>query len=108
MKASKLVVSPHVRAIPSPPIDKIHGRVNELRRLGRPPINLGQAVPGFPPAVEILNRVRSVLHEDWVHLYGPDPGLPALREAIAACQEKGYLGRDILGSGYSLSLSIVE
>ena len=29
-----------------------------------------------------------------------------LREAIAACRDKGYLGNDILGSGYSLSIHV--
>lgn len=29
-----------------------------------------------------------------------------LQEAIAACREKGYLGRDILGSGYGLEMQV--
>lgn len=83
MSNSTLICSSNVRSIPTPPIDKIHRRVNALRAEGREIINLGQAVPGFSPAPEILDAVRKVLDEGWVHVYGPDPGMPGLRRAVA-------------------------
>src|SRR6266852_5274244 len=66
--------------------------IGETRRwvLGRtfpadkPLIDLSQAVPGYPPALELRQHLGELLLDPAVHGYTPILGLAALREAYAA------------------------
>ena len=49
----------------------------------RPLIDLSQAVPGYPPAMELRKHLGELLLDPTVHGYTPILGLPALREAYA-------------------------
>jgi len=50
----------------------------------RPLIDLSQAVPGYPPALELRRHLGELLLDPALHGYTPILGLPALREAYAA------------------------
>src|SRR3990167_10136479 len=50
----------------------------------RPLIDLSQAVPGYPPALELRKHLGELLLDPAVHGYTPILGLPVLREAYAA------------------------
>ena len=51
----------------------------------RPLINISQAAPTAPPPEGLRQAMADLIMTDpTVHLYGPDLGLPALREALAA------------------------
>lgn len=50
----------------------------------RPLIDLSQAVPGYPPALELRRHLGERLLDPTCHGYTPILGLPALREAYAA------------------------
>ena len=50
----------------------------------RPLIDLSQAVPGYPPAMELRRHLGELLLDPAMHGYTPILGLPALRENYAA------------------------
>jgi aspartate/methionine/tyrosine aminotransferase len=50
----------------------------------RPLVDLSQAVPGYPPALELRRYLGELLLDPAVHGYTPILGLPALRENYAA------------------------
>src|SRR5688572_24371846 len=50
----------------------------------RPLIDLSQAVPGYPPAMELRRHLGERLLDPTMHGYTPILGLPALREDYAA------------------------
>ena len=50
----------------------------------RPLVDLSQAVPGYPPALELRRHLGELLLDPAVHGYTPILGLPALRENYAA------------------------
>ena len=50
----------------------------------RPLIDLSQAVPGYPPAIELRQHLGERLLDPSMHGYTPILGLPALREDYAA------------------------
>ncbi len=59
----------------------------------RPLIDLSQAVPGYPPALELRQHLGKLLLDPGVHGYTPILGLPALREAYAAHLSSFYADR---------------
>jgi len=50
----------------------------------RPLIDLSQAVPGYPPALELRRHLGEILLDPAMHGYTPILGLPALRDDYAA------------------------
>ena len=50
----------------------------------RPLIDLSQAVPGYPPALELRRHLGELLLDPAMHGYTPTLGLPTLRQAYAA------------------------
>jgi len=65
-------------------IDLIKARTDELCHVGADIINLGQAIPNFPPSPKALAAARQALAEPATHVYSPDAGLLALRQALCA------------------------
>ena len=49
----------------------------------RPLIDLSQAVPGYPPALDLRRHLGELLLDPAMHGYTPTLGLPVLREAYA-------------------------
>lgn len=56
----------------------------------RPLIDLSQAVPGYPPALELRRHLGELLLDPAMHGYTPTLGLPALREAYAGHLSEFY------------------
>ena len=52
-------------------------------------INLAQGFPDFPLDPTLIGLVEKAMHDGHAQ-YAPMPGLPALREAIAAKMERCY------------------
>ena len=66
----------------------------------RPLIDLSQAVPGYPPALEMRKHLGQLLLDPAMHGYTPILGLPALRETYAAHLSSFYgarIGADEVG-----------
>lgn len=59
----------------------------------RPLIDLSQAVPGYPPALELRRHLGKLLLDPAVHGYTPILGLPGLREQYAAHLSSFYAAR---------------
>ena len=57
-------------------------RARALEAQGRSVIHLELGEPDFPTPAHIVEAAKKALDEGWTH-YGPTPGLPELREAIA-------------------------
>jgi aspartate aminotransferase len=62
-------------------------RARALEAQGRDIIHLEIGEPDFPTPRHIVEAAKQALDEGWTH-YGPAPGLPELRQSIAA-----YIGR---------------
>ncbi|MGK3107116.1 aminotransferase [Streptomyces sp. WAC05858] len=53
-------------------------------------LDLAQAAPSYPPAPAMIEHVTKVAHEPNGAAYVPSPGLPRLRDAVAADLSRGY------------------
>ena len=85
---SEVTVPPipeRVRSVAMPPIDALNTRMAELNAAGGDVISLGQSVPFFGPPPQMIDAVREALDNfgPRLHTYGPDAGIPELREALA-------------------------
>jgi aspartate/methionine/tyrosine aminotransferase len=76
-------ISERIRTLTPALIDIIKARTDELRRAGADVINLGQAIPNFPPSPKALAAAGRALAEPDTHVYSPDAGLLPLRRALA-------------------------
>ena len=74
-----------VRMVTMPPIDALNTRMAEINAAGGDVISLGQSVPFFGPPPEMIEAVRDALDNfgPRLHTYGPDAGIPELRQALA-------------------------
>ncbi len=57
-------------------------RAQQLQAQGREVIHLEIGEPDFPTAPHIVEAAARALRSGWTH-YGPSPGIPQLREAVA-------------------------
>ena len=71
------------------PIGAAHALVPQ-RTNDRPLLDLSQAAPSFPPAPVVADRVADVAHRPDGARYAPQPGLPAVRRAVAADLTDAY------------------
>ena len=78
-----VTVPSRVRGIELPPFDPLNLRASELRAAGHDVISLGQALPFYPPPPSALAAARQALDTREVNIYSTDPGMPALRAALA-------------------------
>ena len=76
-------VPSRIRAIELPPFDPLNLRAAELRAAGHDVISLGQALPFYGPPPSALAAARAALATPEVNIYSTDPGMPALRSALA-------------------------
>jgi aminotransferase len=76
-------VPSHIAGIMSPVIDVVKERAAYWRRQGRDIVNLGQAVPGFPPPQAAIQAAQRALEEPDTHSYSADAGILPLRKALA-------------------------
>jgi aspartate/methionine/tyrosine aminotransferase len=84
-----VAANPWLAAVePSPIAETRRWVVGRSFPADRPLIDLSQAVPGYPPALELRRHLGELLLDPTMHGYTPTLGLPALREDYAA-----HLGR---------------
>jgi aminotransferase len=69
--------------IEMPPIAAIMDRVREMQARGETVFPMAQAVPWYPPPQEALSQLSRRLFDLSTSGYGPDPGLPGPRRALA-------------------------
>ncbi len=74
-----------VRRVTMPPIDELNTWMAETNAAGGDVISLGQSVPFFGPPSEMIEAARGALDNfgPRLHTYGPDAGIPELRDALA-------------------------
>src|SRR5215467_3940987 len=92
-------ISERVSAIAGSATLAVDAKAKALRAAGRPVIGFGAGEPDFPTPGYIVEAAQRACAEPRFHKYSPTPGLPELREAVAA-----KTGRD---SGYQVSASQV-
>ncbi len=81
-----ITIPDRVRSVAMPPIDALNTRMIQMNAGGSDVISLGQSVPFFGPPHQMLDAVRDALDSfgPRLHTYGPDAGIPELRESLAA------------------------
>jgi aspartate/methionine/tyrosine aminotransferase len=75
-------------------------------------LDLAQAAPSYPPAAEMIEHVASVAREPNGAAYVPSPGLPRLREALAADLSRSYgspvgVGQIVITAGCNQAFCLV-
>ena len=92
-------VSKRVSAISESATLAVDAKARALKAAGRPVIGFGAGEPDFPTPDYIVEAAQEACTKPRFHHYSPTPGLPELREAVAA-----KTARD---SGYQVSASQV-
>src|SRR5215467_13839470 len=92
-------ISERVSAITESATLAVDAKAKALKAAGRPVIGFGAGEPDFPTPGYIVAAAQRACAEPRFHHYSPTPGLPELREAVAA-----KTARD---SGYQVSASQV-
>jgi len=92
-------ISERVSAITESATLAVDAKAKALKAAGRPVIGFGAGEPDFPTPDYIVAAAQRACAEPRFHHYSPTPGLPELREAVAA-----KTARD---SGYQVSTSQV-
>lgn len=75
-------INTSVAAVHPPPITEVLGWLGGRKDPGLPLIDLCQAVPSYPPAVEMTRHMKELLDDPTIARYTPDEGLPEVREAV--------------------------
>jgi aspartate/methionine/tyrosine aminotransferase len=88
------VPAPTIRATETPPIPAARAWAARYDGAAGPPIDLTQAVPGYPPHPALLERIAEAAGSRAAAGYGPIEGDAALREALAA-DLSGFYGAPI-------------
>jgi aspartate aminotransferase len=85
-------ISARVRAITESATLAVDAKARALKAAGRPVIGFGAGEPNFPTPAYIVEAAQRACAEPRFHKYTPAPGLPELREAIAAvtARDTGY------------------
>ena len=92
MTAAHRRISERVSAITESATLAVDAKAKALRAAGRPVIGFGAGEPDFPTPDYIVAAARRACAEPRFHKYSPTPGLPELREAVAAktARDSGY------------------
>ncbi len=73
----------------------VDAKAKAMKAAGRPVIGFGAGEPDFPTPENIVEAAVAAARNPAMHRYTPAPGIPALREAIAA--------KTLRDSGYEIS-----
>ncbi|HYC64169.1 MAG TPA: aminotransferase [Reyranellaceae bacterium] len=85
LKAAVPSANPWLAAVEPSPIGETRRWVSSRTfPADKPLIDLSQAVPGYPPAMELRRHLGELLLDPAMHGYTPILGLPSLRESYAA------------------------
>ncbi len=85
-------ISARVAAIAESATLAVDSKAKALKAAGRPVIGFGAGEPDFPTPGYIVEAAQRACAEPRFHKYTPTPGLPELREAVAAktARDSGY------------------
>ncbi len=85
-------ISARVGAIAESATLAVDAKYKALRAAGVDVIGFGAGEPDFPTPAPIVEAAIAAARDEGMHHYTPPPGLPALREAIAAktARDSGY------------------
>jgi aspartate aminotransferase len=85
-------ISERVSAITESATLAVDAKARALKAAGRPVIGFGAGEPDFPTPGYIVAAAQRACAEPRFHHYSPTPGLPELREAVAAktARDSGY------------------
>src|SRR5881398_3525643 len=85
-------VSARISAISESATLAVDAKAKALKAAGRPVIGFGAGEPDFPTPDYIVAAAQRACAEPRFHKYSPTPGLPELREAVAAktARDSGY------------------
>ncbi len=85
------MINPDVHATMSSPISEAYVWLDEF---DLPPgtdlIDVSQAVPGYPPAPELVEHLQRAIKDPGLSRYGPVLGMPETREAFATDTGRAY------------------
>jgi aspartate aminotransferase len=84
MASSTSRVSARIGAIAGSATLAVDAKARALKAAGRPVIGFGAGEPDFPTPDYVVEAAQRACAEPRFHKYTPTPGLPELREAIAA------------------------
>jgi aspartate/methionine/tyrosine aminotransferase len=84
MASSKPRVSARISGIAESATLAVEAKARALKAAGRPVIGFGAGEPDFPTPDYIVEAAQRACTNPRFHKYSPTPGLPELREAIAA------------------------
>ncbi len=92
MTAAHRRISERVSAITESATLAVDAKAKALKAAGRPVIGFGAGEPDFPTPDYIVAAAQRACAEPRFHQYSPTPGLPELREAVAAktARDSGY------------------
>src|SRR5690242_17313048 len=92
MTAAHRRISERVSAITESATLAVDAKAKALKAAGRPVIGYGAGEPDFPTPGYIVAAAQRACAEPRFHKYSPTPGLPELREAVAAktARDSGY------------------
>src|SRR5881409_1451535 len=77
-------ISRRIAAITESATLAVDAKAKALQAAGEPVIGFGAGEPDFPTPEHIVDAAVAACRRPQLHRYSPTPGLPALREAIAA------------------------
>jgi aspartate aminotransferase len=85
-------ISARVSAIAESATLAVDSKAKALKAAGRPVIGFGAGEPDFPTPGYIVEAAQRACADPRFHKYTPTPGLPELREAVAAAtaRDSGY------------------
>lgn len=81
-------ISARIAAIQESATLAVDAKAKALQAAGEPVIGFGAGEPDFPTPEHIVEAAVAACRDPRFHRYSPTPGLPALREAIAAKTER--------------------
>src|SRR5215469_7938694 len=92
MAQSPSRISHRISAITESATLAVDAKAKALKAAGRPVIGFGAGEPDFPTPGYIVEAAQRACAEPRFHHYSPTPGLPELREAVAAktARDSGY------------------
>ncbi|PLX79463.1 MAG: aminotransferase class I and II [Desulfuromonas sp.] len=85
--------SPYIQHVQFPPITEVKSWLAGVEvGTGRPLVDLCQAIPDYAPHPELIGHLRGLIGEPALARYGPDEGMPEVREAVSAWYGRRYGG----------------
>lgn len=84
-------VAKHIQQIQPPPITEVKGWLaGRTFSAEMPLIDLCQAIPDYPPPLELIEHLKNSLDDPQSFKYSPDEGLPEVRKTVCDWYQRRY------------------